>query len=66
MVIFYTIGCPKCRVLKRKLDEKGIAYETCTDASVMEKKGITDLPQLEVDGLLLDFPTAIAWVEEHK
>ena len=27
MVILYSTGCPKCQVLKSKLDSKNISYE---------------------------------------
>lgn len=61
-LIMYTTGCPKCKVLASKLNAKGVKYETCTDTSIMESKGIETLPVLSVDGELLEFSDAVKWV----
>lgn len=65
MIKFYTTGCPKCRVLKDKLDFKGIQYETVQDVNEMIAKGMKSAPALEIDGELLDFPSAIKWLNER-
>ena len=63
MIVFYTTGCPKCKILKTKLDAKGISYEICEDTSVMESKGIEAVPVLELENHeLLQFGEAIKWV----
>ena len=62
MVILYTTGCPKCEVLKEKLDNKRIKYETITDVKVMRKLGFMQAPMLDVDGEILGFTDAVAWV----
>lgn len=46
----YSNGCPKCRVLKEKLDASGIDYEESNDASFLEKQGILSFPAMEIDG----------------
>jgi glutaredoxin len=30
-IVLYEHGCPRCKVLKLKLDKAGIQYETVTD-----------------------------------
>ncbi len=65
MIKFYTTGCPKCRVLKDKLDFNNIEYETVSDVDEMISKGMKSAPALEVDGELLDFPSAIKWLNER-
>lgn len=65
MIKFYTTGCPKCRVLKDKLDYKGIKYEISQDVDEMISKGMMSAPALEVDGKLLDFSSAIKWINER-
>ena len=30
-MILYTTGCPKCRILEKKLSDKGIGFEKCDD-----------------------------------
>lgn len=63
MVKFYTIGCPQCNILKKKLDLKQIEYEIIDNKNIMEQKGISVLPMLEVDEQLLNFKEARAWLE---
>lgn len=63
MIKLYSIGCPKCNVLKRKLDENNIEYEYITDENVMREKGIEILPVLEVDGEMLNYSGAAKWLK---
>lgn len=64
-VIIYSTGCPKCKVLKEKLDSKEISYDIISDTSVMINKGIETVPVLEVDGNVMDFKTAVDWINER-
>lgn len=64
-VILYEHGCPRCKVLKMKLDQKGIQYEDVTDVEVMKDKGFKEAPKLEVDGVVMDFKEAVDWVKER-
>lgn len=64
MITLYTIHCPACNVLKKKLDSKGIEYKEVTDKQVMLDKGFTSMPMLEVDGQVLDFNGAIRWITQ--
>lgn len=49
-------------VLEKKLKEKNIDYEECRDIEVMQGKGFTEAPMLEVDGACLKFVDAMKWV----
>ena len=40
IVTLYSNGCPRCNVLKKKLDQKGIAYEVNDDVNDMLALGI--------------------------
>lgn len=64
-VILYEHGCPRCKVLKQKLDQKGIIYETVSDIEVMKAKGFLEAPKLEVDGAIFDFKGAVEWLKEQ-
>ena len=64
-LILYSTGCPKCRVLKKKLSDKALEFEENTSVETMEELGITELPVLSVDGTLFDFSTAIQWVNNQ-
>lgn len=64
MIILYTIDCPKCKVLERKLEEKNIQYEVCKDTNIMAEKGYMYLPILEIDDKVLNFKEAVDWIKE--
>lgn len=61
-VVLYSTGCPKCNVLKRKLDGAGIEYEIVSDTDEMLKLGMKSAPALGVDDEILEFGKAIEWV----
>lgn len=66
MVVLYTTAtCPKCKLLKAKMDAKGIEYREETDVSIMKTKSIDAVPVLEVDGSLLEYGNANKWVNER-
>ena len=62
MITLYTTGCPRCMVLERKMDEKGIEYEKVTDQQCMIDKGFFTVPMLEKDDQTLNFSEAINWI----
>lgn len=61
-VILYTIGCPKCNVLEKKLNQKGIKYTIVSNKEQIKVRGIFQLPCLEIDGNLKTFSDAVSWV----
>ena len=63
-VILYSTGCPKCKVLKAKLDSKEISYDIISDTSVMINKGIETVPVLEVNGEMMNFKESMKWVKD--
>lgn len=65
MITLYTTHCPKCNVLKSKLDSKNIEYKIVEDVDTMQNKGFSSAPVLEVDNETLDFVNAIKWVNER-
>ena len=66
-VILYEHGCPRCRVLKAKLDKSGIEYEDVTDVELMKAKGFSEAPKLEVaDGTVMDFKEAVEWIKQQQ
>lgn len=61
-ITMYSTGCPKCNILKKKLDENGVAYSIESDVDKMQALGLTELPALSVDGQMLNFNGAITWL----
>lgn len=65
ITIYTTQTCPKCKILKKKLQEKGIEYKEFNDEDEMQSMGILSVPVMDVDGEQLDFPAAIKYVNER-
>ena len=61
----YSTGCPKCKVLKMKMDKLGIEYNTISDIDVMQEKGFKEVPKLEVDDVIYDFKEAVDMLKEQ-
>ena len=61
ITIYTTQTCPKCKILKKKLQEKGIEYKEFNDEDEMQRMGILSVPVMDVDGEQLDFPAAIKY-----
>ncbi len=61
-ITLYSTNCPKCIVLGKKMEMKGLTYKLCTDVDLMMSKGFLQAPMLEVDGSTMDFVSAVQWV----
>lgn len=66
MNILYSTGCPSCKILKSMLDSKNIKYIICSDVDIMQEKGFTSLPVLEVEGITMKMATAISWIKSFE
>lgn len=62
-VILYEHGCPRCKVLKSKLEHSGIEYETVNDVEIMKARGFDEAPKLEVGGIIYGFKEAVDWLK---
>lgn len=65
-ITLYTIDCPKCRIIEKKLNSLNINFDICKDIKLMEKKDINLLPVLEVNEKLMDFKEANNWINNLK
>jgi glutaredoxin len=68
-VTLYSTGCPKCKVLKKKLEAANINYTEVTDTDkvyqICKSTGLDSVPIIAIeDGHILDFNRAIAWVKQ--
>lgn len=64
-VILYSTNCPKCNVLKKKLDQHNVTYSINDSVEEMESLGIEDVPVLSLDGQLMDFKEAVVWINNN-
>ncbi len=62
-VVMYSTGCPSCRVLKQKLDDKGIKYTVHDSVDEMLALGITKVPVLQVNGKIYEYNDALIVVQ---
>ena len=67
--VLYSNGCPKCRVLKAKLENKNINFIENNDLeemkTVLEVEGIFSLQVLHVDETFMKFEVANTWVNSY-
>lgn len=66
MIILYSNNCPQCKVLEAKLTQKNIPYTKVIDTKIMLEKGMNQVPNLEVNGALMNFGTAIQWINSWE
>lgn len=66
MVTLYSTGCPRCNVLKKKLEQMDFQYQVNESVDEMLSLGIRSAPMLDTgDGNLLDFTSAINWLNQQ-
>ena len=63
-IILYTVDCPKCKVLEKKLNNANISFQVCKDTKLMAERNISKLPMLEVDGEMLTFKEAVDMINK--
>ena len=69
--ILYTIDCPKCLVLEKKLTEKGIRFTTIKDKELMLQLGFSEMPMLRIvsgnngNYVDLNFAEAVQWINKQ-
>lgn len=58
MIKFYTSHCPKCKVLKKLMDDKKIEYEEIDDENIYleiaDKNNIISMPFAEINGRVVN------------
>ena len=65
MTTLFTIDCPKCKILEKKLSQANIEYEVCKDREIIISKVFNSMPVLDVDGQIMSFGEAVKWVNER-
>lgn len=65
VVIYTSDACPLCTVLKKKLDGKNIEYREIQSLEEMTRLGITHVPMLDYGEGIVDYESAIGWVNNN-
>ena len=64
MVVYSNSSCPKCKVLKMKMDKANLTYGVNENVEEMQELGIKSLPYLQLDdGTLLNFGEAVKHIK---
>ena len=66
-VVLYTIDCPKCNILEKKLEAKNVSFSRVSDKDMLIAKGFgnSTFPILEVNGMVMHYKTAISWINNQ-
>jgi glutaredoxin-related protein len=65
-VVLYSTGCPKCNVMKMKLNKANIPFVENTNVDEMISIGLKSAPALKVDDELMTFADAVKWIDQQK
>ena len=65
ITIYTTETCPKCKILKKKLDSKNIEYDEVNDIDILKSLDIFEVPILDINGEYLEFNEANIWVNNQ-
>lgn len=63
-IILFSSDCPKCKVLKQKLDNKKIKYEVSKDFDELILQNLQTVPVLKINGEYYQFSEAVKVVNE--
>ena len=63
-ITVYTIHCPACKILEKKLQNAGLTYAVIDDVAQM--KNIEQFPMMQVNcGPLMTLKEANQWIKER-
>lgn len=69
VIKYYTIHCPKCKVLQILMDKKNIEFEVIDDkdvvTSVAEENNVKSAPFALIDGVCYDTKKLQEWIKEQ-
>lgn len=65
-LILYSNGCPKCRVIKSKLEAKKITFTENNNVEELIPMGIRSLPILKHNDNIMEFCAANTWINQQE
>jgi glutaredoxin len=66
VTIYTTPTCSKCKILKKKMDEKKIDYTEIQGIDVMQSLGFTEVPMVKMGDRYINFREANEWVNKYN
>lgn len=64
-IVLYGNSCPKCKVLKIKLEKENLNFTESEDAELLEKLGFKSYPVLKVGDKFMNFADAFKWINDR-
>lgn len=61
-IIFYHNNCPKCKILEKKLKDKGVKYKESNNFEEIMEVGFKSVPVLKINEKYLNFSAAIKYI----
>lgn len=58
IILYSTKTCPRCKILERKLIEKGVKFEKCDDMTELEERKMYSVPVLRIGDKFLNYVEA--------
>jgi len=63
-IVLFSNGCPRCKILKQKLDDKQIKYSISDDFDEVMDQGLQTAPVLKVNNKYYQFGDAVKLIGE--
>lgn len=63
-IVLFSNGCPRCKILKQKLDDKQIKYIISDDFDEVMDQGLQTAPVLKVNNKYYQFGDAVKLIGE--
>ena len=66
-IILHSTNCPKCQVLRKKMEIKKIPFEENlnVDFNLLKNKGFISAPILQVEDQYMSFEDANKWINKY-
>lgn len=59
MIILYSTGCPKCEILKGRLEKNNIKFHISDDVDYLIENGFQTAPVLQIDDQFYEYADAM-------
>ncbi len=64
-IVYFGNGCPKCEILKKKLEDKEVNYKVGELQEIINA-GFRNVPVLKINNEYLDFAKAINYINNYR
>ena len=61
-IILYSNGCPRCKIIEKRLEDKGIRDKKITDTEEMLRLGLTNVPWIKTKDTIMNFKDSIDYI----